>query len=723
MAKPTIRSLILEERNVGGALQLLRKRMTELSIVESMDSLEEMEADYRLMRESVLRGMRDPNGEKVYDSMLRRVYRLYNTVRLVSICRKRIPFIRCRNVADKFDLQEDSIAKTLEEYVQETAMASLQIDNSESVSLARVNAMHQRYMDDLFCCLLVDGQWSSNRAEFFQKMLVSPMIDQNDASLIVSAITIGMLNVFDVNKWLTLVAVCETAQTEDVRQRALVGMALTLPNGEAMLFPEIMEALQKLCSSQKVCAELHELQIQLLMCMQTEEDNAEIQRDIMPTLIKNSSLKIERSGIVESDDDALGDILNTEDSERKIAEMEEKMNKMMDMKNAGSDIYFGGFSHMKRFSFFYQLSNWFAPFSLQHPDVASVVNGDSGELIRKTIVNGPFCDSDRYSFVFALSAVAAKLPDNMREMMMSGKGIVDGGQHEVDDSSSTYIRRMYLQDLYRFFKLHPERKDFFNPFEATNDNSLFVCNDVFDGCMDDAIVGVARYLYKRRKYGDVVSVLRGCEKSNEATYICALANARLGNSEAAYEQFLSLYKEGFNAQKSLKGVGDALSSMKRYDEAVEYYAKLVELVPDNRMAILSRSLALINIGRAKEGMTELFRLDYENDKDVVVKRLIAWGYLMDGKPQEAEHVYGQILQIKDVVIATDWLNLGYAKWLLAKNEEAVECFKSYLKGTAASDFRAKLNSEFDNDRRMLAANNVKHFEVSLMLDIVCNDGI
>lgn len=51
--------------------------------------------------------------------------------------------------------------------------------------------------------------------------------------------------------------------------------------------------------------------------------------------------------------------------------MEDTVRKVADMQKNGTDIYFGGFSHMKRFSFFNAAANWFLPFSSEQPDVMS----------------------------------------------------------------------------------------------------------------------------------------------------------------------------------------------------------------------------------------------------------------------------------------------------------------------------------------------------------------
>ena len=107
-------------------------------------------------------------------------------------------------MAKRFDASDESVGKSLENYVQETAMASLTLGDMPNTSVARINAIHQRYMDELFSALLVSNQWNEDNKRFYSELLVSPTVDQDDVSLILSALTMALLNVFDVNKWLVL---------------------------------------------------------------------------------------------------------------------------------------------------------------------------------------------------------------------------------------------------------------------------------------------------------------------------------------------------------------------------------------------------------------------------------------------------------------------------------------------------------------------------------------
>ena len=407
----TINDTILVERNVPRALRMLRQRMADLTIAEGEEELERLESEYRLMADCFLRDMCDPKAADIYAGMLKRTYRLYNTVRLASVMRKRRTLVQAQNIATSRRIRQESVLAELESFVQDVAMSSLQMDGGQNQTLDRLYATHQCYMEGLFNSLLVSGQWTEETAGSYRSLLLSPIVDHTDAQLIVSALTMALLVVFDVEKWLTLVAVYEQSEDLALRQRAIVGWALTMPDeGVVSLFPNVGEALHRLSSTEQVRRELMEVQVQLLYCERTETDSREIQTNIIPTFVKNSRLKNWRMESDSCEDSSLDEILGNEDADSNMAEIEDKMNRMMEMQRKGSDIYFGGFSHMKRFAFFSEISNWFTPFYAEHPDVANALKGDNAAAIKNMVSRGPFCDSDKYSFVFAIASIFVRLP-------------------------------------------------------------------------------------------------------------------------------------------------------------------------------------------------------------------------------------------------------------------------------------------------------------------------
>ena len=150
--KPTIEQTILVHQRVGKALSMLEARMADLGITEFLDELHDVRDDYDRMADSLSQGQRDPSGGKLYASLLKRTYRLYNNVRLSSIIRKYPVLTCCRKAAEKTVGEGDvaSVKASLEGFVQDLAMQTLFSGNSQEAAIAGIYAKHQRYMDALF---------------------------------------------------------------------------------------------------------------------------------------------------------------------------------------------------------------------------------------------------------------------------------------------------------------------------------------------------------------------------------------------------------------------------------------------------------------------------------------------------------------------------------------------------------------------------------------------
>lgn len=721
MKQHTIEDIILSKHDINEAISRLRQSLNDFCNNGDQETLLSIENDYRLMCDSYANGVYDPHGADVYKSLLRRVYMLYNTVRLASVIRKRSTYHYCKKVAEGVQLYDGNVRCRLEEFVQDVAMASLNLD-SEQYAAKKLHALHQRYMDTLFSAILVSGQWNDDAKKEYIDTLLSPTIDQNDALLIVSAMTMALMSVFDANKWLVLSTLYTSGKTVYMRQRALVGLALTLPHNDLSLFPEIEQVLANLCKAEVTRNQLVELQIQLIYCTRTESENKEIQRDILPTLAKNNKFEVTRNGIVEKEDDPLGDIINGNSADKKMAELEDKINKMAEMQKNGSDIYFGGFAQMKRFSFFYQLSNWFLPFSAENPDVASSLRCDVLNVIDGIVGNGPFCDSDKYSFAFALSSVYDSLPESVREMLTTG-GVNAGVavESDVDKASSSYVRRMYLQDLYRFYALYKDKNDFDNPFDCdisngSNSGILFIASKTFSKYLQDEIVKVEKFCFSHALYNNVLFISenrykQGVASSDEAALL-AYSYLRLERFELAKRVFKKLAECNPKNANYIKGLAFALFDLCEYEESAKAFKRLMDIDGNSEYSALRYGLALANADKVKDALPILFKLNYENQENISVKRALAWGLLMDMRPREAERIYDEII-LSGSSVYSDFLNAGYSKWFQKKNKEACTYFLKYVEKVNCG-----LDDSFKVDEGLLSKYDIKNYELHLMSSLV-----
>ena len=395
---------------LGKALNMTQNYVLTFPQRYDTSILQELKNNYQLMTDYWRGGAVDPRRNEVYHKLLRQLNALVTNMmiqdRISHTSSLQSLYKRGEEILPV--ISEHLLQVRLEEYVANVAMLEFEQEQQREEKRLRLHQEHQQFMDRLFGYILTSGVWPDWQADAFADILLSPTVDSHDQQLIVSAVMLSAMSVFDFHKFRVLVKVYRDTTDPSLRQRALVGWVFSADNSMAEFYPEMRDMIVRLCDDEQVCKELIELQMQVVFCQNAEDDRQTIQNEIMPDLMKASNLHITRQGIEEKDDDPMRDILHPDAAEEDMERMEQSMNRMMDMQKQGADIYFAGFSQMKRFTFFYDISNWFAPFSPDHPGISHIWQQGKGRKFLHVIMQlGAFCDSDKYSFVLAFEQVAA----------------------------------------------------------------------------------------------------------------------------------------------------------------------------------------------------------------------------------------------------------------------------------------------------------------------------
>ena len=618
------------------------------------------------------------------------------------------------------DWSPQNIREELETFVSDVAILEFEPPQQRETKRRELYSQHQHDMNVLFDQILTSDIWTDGIATMMEEILLSPTVDTNDQQLIVSALMLSALEYFDMAKFRTLIHVYEKSVDEKVRQRALVGWVLTLNSRlVASIYPEQIDLVHHLLEDEDHCKELVELQEQIVFCMNAEHDTQTIQREIMPDLMKNQSFRMTRNGIEETEEDPMEDILHPGEQERKMEQMEASFQRMVNMQKQGSDIYFGGFSQMKRFSFFNELSNWFMPFNSNHPDVVEVM-GKTGlnRFLNVMVEKGPFCNSDKYSFVFAFQQVINQIPQNMREMLERGEATVNELATEELESPA-YIRRTYLQDLYRFFRLFPMRTAFVNPFDV-DDSYLFFADPIFSKTHLELFFNdVTAFFLKQDRLYNVLKLLANYGEARRDFQFWMMSGylaQHYANESALAFSDLQSYTNALELQpdheRALAGLARALFSREMYEEALETYNKLLTIRPDKKSYRLNYAVSLTNLGRYDEALKNLYRLNYEYPDDANVNRVLAWTLVCEGKYEAADKIYDQLLAASNVH-PYDLLNYGYSLWFSGHVDEAADCFHRFLKDSGCGP-------EFilENEAALLREKGITEPEQQMMLYIL-----
>lgn len=714
------------DHQMGKAISELENYLYTTAQPRAVEQLEQLKADYRLMADYWQAGFSDPQRAVVYGQLLRRMYVLATNEYFRYYVRNSsfVQDVYNRTRASRNDWAPSSLCSQLESFVQDVAMLELEPDHIRMQKQVEVYDRHLSLMSDLFDYIWTSRLWTDGVTAAFEDMLLSPTIDSNDQQMMVSAITLSALNFFGINKFSLLVRVYMKSSDEHVRQRALTGWVLCLNSEVSRLYTEMYDLVKQVTEDERCLDELAELQIQMIYCLRAESDNHIIQSEIMPELLKNNNLRVTRNGVEEVEDDPMEDILHPELSEQRMEKLESGMRRMLDMQKQGSDIYFGGFSQMKRFPFFQTVGNWFVPYMPQHPVVRGVLTAARGrKFLQAVLSSGPFCDSDKYSFLLAYETVQNKLPESLLAMLDKGEATLAGGELAPEElQSPAYLRRIYLQNLYRFFRVSPHRGDFFNPFESQDTpRYLFFANPLFRGTrLEEKFGQVVAFFVKQQAYDAAKATLRNySEGIRDAQFYLLNGHVlmRTHDSEnaglTATESYYRVLELQPDNERAWSGYARASFGNGDYDQALRYYRKLLERHQENQTYQMNVAVCLTNMGKHEEALKMLYKLNYELPDDKNVSRVLAWALVGAKKYELAGNIYAQLLAA-DERTADDLLNGAYHHWFSGDVAGAVALFREYA-GQEGVTFNAA--KEFlDNEADTIRSHGVSEVEVRLMID-------
>ena len=615
------------------------------------------------------------------------------------------------------------IRKRLESFVSNIALLQLQNDNEAAQQRLEVIYEEQKkYRQQMFLYVLTELRFSGGDIQELEDLLLTPTVDNIDQRMIISALTINGLMVFDPLKLRLLVNVYTKSEDIPVKQYALVGWALTLPRYPYSCDSQTTQIVRDLVDNDAtVREELAQLQIQLAYCQSADRDSRNFQETIMPDIMKASNMRFTDKGLEMQEDDPMDDILGRSTTEKKMEEVESRMRSYMDKRSQGMDLFFQGFKHMKRYPFFSDISNWLVPFYYEHPDIAPALHQMGGNGILHLMLDAPMCDNDKYSFVFAFLSIMNKVPKDIIEQMQQTAPPENAYRDWMSDPA--ILRRNYLQSLYRFFQLFPYSESFVSPFCDTEEvempyldppSWLIVANKtLMETRFDNNIIDLLKYFLRKKDFGAVQFILDEYNDCDDSFDLCYVRTLFYADSLPDYEdEFLH------NIEYCLKVKPDSITlrklyakwlySCEKFQEAKTLFGKLMEEKDGNRNYMFSYALCCHKLGDYDEAKKVLFRLAYEHPDDREVGILLASTLFLDGKTEDAfKRVDKMSADDLDEKVKKE-LTVVRSLSLLALNrrEEAAKCYASSIE---ISDESAHFHTPLYNKVNYDIQRNLKEY--------------
>lgn len=681
--------------------------------------LQQLEAEVELSCRWWKENQPCPPADDMLDSYflpkLRKIWDDYFLLDMMSANNNYLLSLRNKVRASGRDWSWCEIRKRLESFVSNIALLQLQNDNEAAQQRLEVIYEEQKkYRQQMFLYVLTELRFSGGDIQELEDLLLTPTVDNIDQRMIISALTINGLMVFDPLKLRLLVNVYTKSEDIPVKQYALVGWALTLPRYPYYCDSQTTQIVRDLVDNDAtVREELAQLQIQLAYCQSADRDSRNFQETIMPDIMKASNMRFTDKGLEMQEDDPMDDILGRSTTEKKMEEVESRMRSYMDKRSQGMDLFFQGFKHMKRYPFFSDISNWLVPFYYEHPDIAPALHQMGGNGILHLMLDAPMCDNDKYSFVFAFLSIMNKVPKDIIEQMQQTAPPENAYRDWMSDPA--ILRRNYLQSLYRFFQLFPYSESFVSPFCDTEEvempyldppSWLIVANKtLMETRFDNNIIDLLKYFLRKKDFGAVQFILDEYNDCDDSFDLCYVRTLFYADSLPDFEdEFLH------NIEYCLKVKPDSvllrklyakwLYSSEKFQEAKTLFGQLMEEKDGNRNYMFSYALCCHKLGDYDEAKKVLFRLAYEHPDDREVGILLASTLFLDGKTEDAfKRVDKMSADDLDEKVKKE-LTVVRSLCLLALNrrEEAAMCYASSIEiSDESAHFHTPLYKKVNDD--------------------------
>lgn len=721
-------NMLLREKRLKPALEQMGEEIDTLNSWELRTRYSEVTTAYNYMLEYMCKGMPDPNRNLLHSELIGKAYLLNDEIALSRLSEHSISVYCQMRRKYKGETAISSYHDKLREHSINRAMMQLIPGNEEKTK--EPAKRHEQDSAELFMQLWSESSWSNKQYTEVKELLNDIEVDNNDKAMIISAITISLLKIFDPLKAIFL---CEASTHEEtaISQRALVGLFITtfINNHRIEHYSELKKTIEQLCETPDFENRLLTIQLQFLRTRETQKIDRKMREEIIPAMLKNPNIRNAKLGL---------DIEKELEQDDKNPEwqawldddgIKNKLDEMAQWQTEGADVYMSTFSQLKHYPFFNEMPNWFRPFDLNNSKVSGIIPSTTDtnkiNLLKTLFASKFFCNSDKYSFSFTLQQV----PEEQRNMLMGQLGGPNGEEIANPDTEQPSIPRkveeelqsnQYIQDLYRFFKLSSFKNEFTDPFTY----SLNMLENEYPGNIlrnPQSMLRIFRYLLQKEYYTEASEIGNSIEKVKETTVCDAQFYQEMGyckQKNGEYDAAIKYYHKADIIKPdtlwTIRHTAQCHRMRRDPKSALPYYLQAEQLAPENRAILLQTGECLVALKRYDEAFTRFFKVEYLEPDSIRSWRAIAWCSFMVDKYEQAAEYYSR-LHTSPKRDMQDWLNAGHVELVRGNNGTAIEYYK---KAATLCNDNDEFSSNLFGDKKVLLAKGISLNDLILIRDIV-----
>ncbi|MDR0427554.1 MAG: tetratricopeptide repeat protein [Dysgonamonadaceae bacterium] len=711
---------VLEDKKLKKVFELIALFLSQLQNWQSQEKLNSLEDTYKIMLKYFQEGIQDSEREKVYNNI---IYSLYQITDLAYLQLKTsndnsLFYEKRRHYHYYVPETTEQLFQSLEDVYGKIALLSVLEDEERNNHLKDLEQQKEEFARKIFYSVWLSDAWTDSEKENWSNLIKNQPDTTYLPCLIISGITLNLLECFDEKKAIVLFEAAMNKQ-EEVRVRALTGIVLFLRkyNNRLFLYPSILSLLEQLKEDSKFIYQIRHVLLQFILSKETEKITRKINDELLPEMMK---MNPKLGNQIKMDDFISESGIDERNPEwQKIIEdtgLQDKLQELSELQLEGADIMHSSFTHLKNYPFFDELSHWFTPFTIPSD---AFENQELTQFAKVLMNSKMLCDSDKYSFYLSI----LQMPENYRKMMTSQFSAENEAMQNMQKEELTnptrkidHHTRQYIQDLYRFYKLHPKRADFEDIFEAKPE--LYKIPSINRIIKDkDSLFIIGEYYFNKNYFmeaSDIFGILPKTETNNDVLYqkrgYCL---QMMGDIKQALENYQKAELLNANNSWTIKKLAYCYRILKKPEEALHYYNKAQQLNPDNMAIQLNIGHCYLNLKEYDQALKYYFKVEYLAKNKEKAWRAISWCSFLIGKHEQAMNYSNQILAKNPN--STDYLNAGHIQLASGNMKEAIRLYRASRE--ISNDSHEEFVNIFSNDiPELIQAGRIKEKDIPFIID-------
>lgn len=658
----------LHEGKLKAAFEKVRILVDELQEGTFTDRYEELKQNYQLLIDYFVRGVDDPQRKIIYNKLVGRFFVLTSELREALMFRTSSNYEYLQKRYFPHRLQFSSTGSLLD------SLAYFHQNNVAGTSEMNSRKNYERLLHDVFAILWLTTNYGNNETLLFQTIINEKYKGRLEKNLAVTALTFNLWRMFDDEKLQLLLDCCSHTDTE-VKQRALVGLCFVLARYNRFIpyFPQVRNRLMLLADDSHTSQNFNNIIVQIIATVETEKITKKLREEILPEVLKMKD-KINAEGLLKSDE---WEEANPEWQD--IIEqsgVQDKLQELTELQMEGADVYMGTFAMLKNFSFFNEIANWFLPFDASYSTVSELFDSNEASLLTAFVGNNALCNSDKYSFCMSiLQMPEAQRTTLKRSFQMESDQLAEIAKDEailLPEMYAKNISKQYVQDLFRFFKLHPNRTDFSDMFAS----ALFMHRSyLFDILASGSELkkSVAEFYFAKSQYREAIELFHEILPENDSKAAIfqkiGYCYQQLSEIKLALNAFLKADIIQPDNLWTTKKIALCYKLLGDFSNALEYYKHADFLFPKQQNILLQMANCYLELDQYKNALEIYAELELADENNLKVQRAIVWCAFVSGNKAQARY-YSERL-IENNPVSVDFLHAAYIEWSDNKIDKTV----------------------------------------------------